>query len=55
MSVLYHVFITHSTLKKKGNSIAYHYVREGAARDEWRTNYVNIKDNLANFVYKSNG
>jgi hypothetical protein len=29
------------TLKKKSNAIAYHFVREGVARDEWRTAYVN--------------
>ena len=32
--------IPESTLKKKSQSIAYHFVHEGAARDEWRTSYV---------------
>ena len=32
-------------LKKKSQTIAYHFVREGAARDEWRTSYVDTHDN----------
>ena len=39
-SVLYNTTIPDSTLKKKSQSIAYHFVREGAARDEWRTSYI---------------
>ena len=35
------------TLKKKSNAIAYHFVREGVARDEWWTAYVNTDDNVA--------
>jgi hypothetical protein len=34
-SVLANTTIPDSTLKKKSQSIAYHFVREGAARDEW--------------------
>ena len=34
-SVLANTTIPNSTLKKKSQSIAYHFVREGAARDEW--------------------
>ena len=37
--------IPDSTLKKKSQSIAYHMIREGVARDEWRTCYVNTNDN----------
>ena len=29
-----------SALKKKSNSIAFHFVQEGTARDEWRTAYI---------------
>jgi len=36
-SVLWNTSVPESTLKKKSNSFAYHCVREGAARDEWRT------------------
>ncbi len=41
-----------STLKKKSQSIAYHFVREGVARDEWRTSYVNTHDNEADLLTK---
>jgi hypothetical protein len=34
------------TLKKKSNAIAYHFVREGCAKDEWRTAYINTHDNM---------
>jgi hypothetical protein len=36
-----------STLKKKSQSIAYHFVREGVAKDEWRTSYVNTHEKEA--------
>ena len=51
-SVLYNTTIPDSTLKKKAQSICYHYVREGAARGEWRTTYVNTKDNPADLLTK---
>ena len=41
-----------SQLKKKSNSIDYHFVREGVARYEWRTTYVNTHDNTADLVTK---
>ena len=41
-----------SILKKKSQSIAYHFVREGVARDEWRTSYVNTHDNDADLLTK---
>mgnify|MGYP006163512021 CR=1 FL=1 len=41
-----------STLKKRSNAIAYHFVREGCARDEWRTAYVNTHDNVADLFTK---
>ena len=31
-----------STLKKKSQSIAFHFIREGCAADEWRTTYINL-------------
>ena len=34
-SVLANTTIPNSMLKKKSQSIAYHFVREGAAQDEW--------------------
>jgi hypothetical protein len=51
-SVLYNTTLPDSTLKKKSQSIAYHFVREGAARDEWRTSYVNTHDNDADLLTK---
>jgi hypothetical protein len=40
------------TLKKKSNAIAYHFVREGCAKDEWRTGYINTHDNVVDLVTK---
>ena len=44
--------IPDSTLKKKSSSIAYHFVREGVARDMWRTAYVNTSENEADLLTK---
>lgn len=52
-SVLSNTTVPDSTLKKKSNSIAYHFVREGCARDEWRTAYVNTHWNLADLLTKT--
>ena len=51
-SVLANTTVPDSTLKKKSNSIAYHFVREGCARDEWRTAYVNTHENPADLLTK---
>ena len=51
-SVLANTTIPDSTLKKKSQSIAYHFVREGVARDEWRTTYVNTHENPADLLTK---
>jgi hypothetical protein len=51
-SVLANTTIPNSTLKKKNQSIAYHLIREGAARDEWRTSYVNTHENEADLLTK---
>ena len=51
-SVLANTTMPHSVLKKKSNSIAYHFVREGTARDEWRTTYVNTNFNPADLLTK---
>jgi hypothetical protein len=50
--VLYNTTISDSTLKKKSQSITYHFVREGSARDEWRTSYVSTHDNEADLLTK---
>lgn len=52
-SVLWNTFVPESMLKKKSNSIAYHFVREGAARDEWRTTYVKTTVNPADILTKA--
>ena len=51
-SVLANTTIPDSTLKKKSQSIAYHFVCEGAARDEWRTTYMNTHLNRADLLTK---
>ena len=40
-------------LKKKYNSIAYHFVREGTACDEWRATYIKNNDNLTDLLNKA--
>ena len=37
-------------LKNKSNSIAYHFLCEGVARDEWLTTYVNMHNNTSGLV-----
>ena len=39
-------------LKKKSSSIVYHFVREGAARNEWRVTYINTNLNIADLLTK---
>ena len=51
-SVLANATMPDSTLNKKSQSIAYHFVCEGVARDEWRTSYVNTHDNEADLLTK---
>ena len=51
-SVLANTSIPESQLKKKSQSIAYHFVREGVARDEWRTAYVNTHENESDLLTK---
>ena len=51
-SVLNNTTIPESQLKKKSQSIAYHFIREGVAREEWRTAYVNTHENEADLLTK---
>ena len=51
-SVLFNSTIHGSTLKKKSNAIACHFVCEGVACDEWRTACVNSDDNVADMLTK---
>jgi len=52
-SVLINSSKPHSSLKKKSSSIAFHFVREGVAKDEWRVAYLNTKLNCADMATKS--
>ena len=51
-SALANTSIPESTLKKKCQIIAYHLVREGVARDEWRTAYIRSTDIEADLLTK---
>eukprot|EP00957_Ditylum_brightwellii_P205789 15345434-Ditylum_brightwellii.AAC.1 len=51
-SVLESTTIPNSQLKKKSQSIAYHFVREGSTRDEWQISYVNTNDNESDLPTK---
>jgi hypothetical protein len=52
-SVLVNSSEPHSQLKKKSSSIAYHFVREGVAKGEWRATYLNTHLNPADLLTKS--
>ena len=54
-SVLSNASIPESVLKKKSNSIAYHFVRKGSSSDEWCVAYVPTSDNVADLLTKSLG
>ena len=41
-----------SVLKKKSNSIAYSFVREGITRDEWRCRYILTDENISDLCTK---
>ena len=50
-SVLVNSSVPESHLQKEKNqSIAYHFVREGVARDEWVTSYLNTHNNEDNLL-----
>ena len=51
-SVLANTSVPGSTIKKKMNSLSYHFIREGCARDEWRTAYINTHLNFADLLTK---
>ena len=46
-SVLANTTIPKSTLNNKSNAIAFHFVQEGSARDEWRKAYINTHINVS--------
>ena len=52
-SVLCNTCIPDSTLKKKNHDIAYHFVLEAVAREEWVTGYVKSENNDADPLTKT--
>ena len=51
-SVLGNITILESTLKKKSQSIAFHFICKGVTCDEWRTSYVNTNENKSDLLTK---
>ena len=51
-SVLWNTTVPESMLKKKTSSVAYHFVRKGVSRDEWRTTYITTTENPADLMTK---
>ena len=51
-SVLVNSSNPQSSLNKKSSSIAFHFVRECAAKDEWKVAYLNTNYNTADMVTK---
>ena len=51
-SVSCNIFIPDSTLKKKNHAIAYHFIQEGVAEEEWVTGYVKSENNAADPLTK---
>lgn len=50
--VLSNTTVPSSQLKKKSHSIAYHFVREGCARDEWRAGCIPTDENQSDLLTK---
>ena len=51
-SVLFNTTLLYSTLNKKSQSTAFHFVRDGCASDEWRTAYINNSLNVSYLMTK---
>ena len=51
-SLFANMTIPDSTLQKKSQTDAYHFVREGSARDEWQMSYINTHENEADLLTK---
>ena len=52
-SVLVNLVISHSQLKKKSNTVAFHHVEEGSTLDEWRATYINTHENIVDLLTKN--
>ena len=53
MSVIHNTSKPESVLKKKANSVCYHYIREAVAADECRTGHIATDQNCADIATKS--
>ena len=51
--VLANTSIPDSVLKKKSQSLAYHFIREGCACGEWMTSYIHMSENTADLLTKT--
>ena len=51
-SVLADTTMPEYMLKKKTQSIAFRFVQEGSARDEWQNAYINRHENVADMLTK---
>ena len=51
--MLWNTAVTDSTLKNKSCAVAYHFVREGVAKGEWKTTYINTNHNPSDMLSKS--
>ena len=49
-SMIYNTSIPESVLRKKNNSITYHFIREGTACGEWKTAYIPRDENIADIL-----
>jgi hypothetical protein len=52
MSVICNTSRPGSTLRKKANSICYHYIRENVAADECRTGHISTHENCTDIATK---
>ena len=48
--VLWNTTVPEYTLKKNSSSVEYNFVREGVSCDEWRTAYMNTKENPSDMM-----
>ena len=53
MSMVYNTTRLESTLKKKSNSLAYHFIRESTVAKEIKIQHVGAKDNMSDMLSKS--
>ena len=52
-SVLVNASAPEYTLKKKSQSIDFHFICEGCATDEWRTTYIHTSLNISDLITKA--